>query len=47
MQERHVSFPTICALALSTIAHSEYHYKKIQDKDISDKVDVKAFLKLW
>jgi len=34
-------------LALSTIAHSEYHYKKIQDKDIPDKVDLKAFLSLW
>ena len=36
-----------CKKALSTIAHSEYHYKKIQDKDIPDKVNVKAFLKLW
>ncbi len=36
-----------CKKALSTIAHSEYHYKKIQDKDIPDKVDVKTFLKLW
>jgi hypothetical protein len=33
-------------LALSTIAHSEYHYKKIQDHEIPDKVDVKIFIEL-
>ncbi len=33
--------------ALSTIAHSEYHYKQIQDHEIPDKVDSKVFMKLW
>eukprot|EP00826_Nyctotherus_ovalis_P037116 TRINITY_DN3365_c0_g1_i9.p1 TRINITY_DN3365_c0_g1~~TRINITY_DN3365_c0_g1_i9.p1 ORF type:complete len:146 (-),score=53.71 TRINITY_DN3365_c0_g1_i9:106-543(-) len=46
LRERGYITKDQCKKALSTIAHSEYHYKMIQDDDIPEKVDIKDFKNL-
>ena len=44
--EGHISKDQ-CLQALKTLANSEFHFTKVQEADIPDKVDMFSFIKLW
>ena len=47
LRERGYITKDQCKKALVTIAHSEFHYKKVLDEDIPDKVNIGKFKELW